>query len=130
MATRGLNPQQSDFMKRYLLPDSETYRNAYASAKAAGYSETYAKSITDQAPWLSEILGKTEDVTVDEIIAGIKAETQTDRSADRLKAWELLGKHKKMFTDRVALENPDGSGLFGPAGLTIKVVDGRTDVQQ
>jgi phage terminase small subunit len=31
---------------------------------------------------------------------------------DKLKALELLGKHYSMFTERVALQNPDGSGIF------------------
>lgn len=30
-----------------------------------------------------------------------------------LRAQELLGKHLKMFTDKVVLSNPDGTGLFG-----------------
>ena len=33
-------------------------------------------------------------------------------SQGALKAQELLGKHLKMFTDKVVLSNPDGTGVF------------------
>jgi hypothetical protein len=112
-------PQQLEFVRNYLSPTSETYGNAYASAKAAGYSESYSKSITDQAPWLSELLGKTQLVSPDEVISGIKAETSTEKAADRLKAWELLGKHLKLFTDKV--------DLGGEVAVTFKVTRGENN---
>ena len=31
---------------------------------------------------------------------------------DKIKALELLGKHYSMFTERVSLQNPDGTGIF------------------
>jgi hypothetical protein len=101
MATNRLNPQQLDFLARYMKPDSQTYGNAQASALAAGYSESYATDILQQAPWLKEILGDDETlVTVKEIVLGIKAETTGEHAKDRLKAWELLGKTKRLFVDR------------------------------
>lgn len=95
-----LNPQQLDFLARYMKPDSETYGNAYQSAMAAGYSENYASNILEQAPWLVDKRG-TGVITKEEIIEGIKAETKGDRATDRLKAYELLGKSQKLFTDKV-----------------------------
>lgn len=61
---KNYTPQQIDFALYYYLPNSDTRGNAYASAKKAGYSETYAKSITVKGlEWLekslSEIVGKS-----------------------------------------------------------------------
>lgn len=102
----------------YMHPQSPTYGNAYRSALEVGYSESYALTITDKAPWLSEIIGNDSQVTVEEVIAGLKAETQfKDGKASgafvRLRAWELIGKHKKMFMER--------SGINAP-GATINIL--------
>lgn len=52
---RVLTPQQENFLSHYLNPKSDTFSNAYKSAKKAGYSEEYAQNITGQMPdWLSE----------------------------------------------------------------------------
>lgn len=81
--TKNYTPQQIDFAMRYYLPTSKTYGNAYASAKAAKYSETYAKSITDKdIKWLenvvSEIVGKPTDKN--NLVS--KAKKVLDRSLD------------------------------------------------
>lgn len=103
MATKKdtLDPRQLDFLRRYLSPDSDTYSNALQSALAAGYKQEYAEVILQRAPWLSEMVGEGQGVTTDYIIQGIKAETKGDRARDRLKAYELLGKSQKLFTDRL-----------------------------
>lgn len=55
-----LNSKQADFLFYYTNPKSATFSNAYRSALKAGYSEAYAKNITDQLPdWLMENLGDT-----------------------------------------------------------------------
>lgn len=53
-----LDPQQIEFFRWYTDPKSSTYGNAKQSAIKAGYSETYAESITYQADWVSETLGQ------------------------------------------------------------------------
>lgn len=59
--------KQIDFALRYYLPSSPTYDNALQSALAAGYSESYARTITTNfdLPWLKnivyEIVGKSTD---------------------------------------------------------------------
>lgn len=100
MAKAALNPKQMDFLARYMKPESPTYGKAQESAIAAGYAPGYAKNIVQQAPWFVNIRETNEIVTVDEIIHGIKAETKAEHPKDRLKAWELLGKTKKLFVDR------------------------------
>jgi len=75
-------PQQSKFLVYYLNPQSETYSSARASAVRAGYTQSYADSITtEKLKWLvkagkdnslvqqavknlSELLGKDTDVQI------------------------------------------------------------------
>lgn len=64
--TKNYTPQQIDFAMRYYIPTSATYGNAYASAKAAKYSESQAKNITARDyKWVesvyAEICGKATD---------------------------------------------------------------------
>ena len=64
--TKNYTPQQVDFAMRYFIPTSDTYGNAYASAKAAGYTEQSAKNITAQEfEWFdkiqSDIIGSPTD---------------------------------------------------------------------
>jgi hypothetical protein len=107
-----LDDRQLNFLKYCFDPESETYRNALQSGLRAGYSQEYSENITHLMPkWLSESIGTT-DVEVSEIIAGIKAETVGEKATDRLKAWELLGKYKKMFTDRVEHTGDSGGPIF------------------
>ena len=52
-----LTPKQEAFLSFYVDPKSETYGNALRSALKAGFSETYAKTITATMPdWLSDNL--------------------------------------------------------------------------
>lgn len=47
--------RQIRFLELYLDPKSDTYTNAYQSAKKAGFSEEYSQNITGQMPkWLLE----------------------------------------------------------------------------
>lgn len=81
--TKNYTPQQIDFAMRYYLPTSKTYGNAYASAKAAKYSETYAKSITDKdIKWLENIVSEIVGKPTDKNNLVSKAKKVLDRSLD------------------------------------------------
>ena len=43
--TKNYTPKQVAFAMRYFIPTSDTYGNAYASAKAAGYPEISAQNL-------------------------------------------------------------------------------------
>lgn len=59
--TPFLTPQQELFLANYTNPKSETFSNAYQSAKKAGYAEEYSQNITHEMPeWLSENIGLTK----------------------------------------------------------------------
>ena len=64
--SKNYTPKQVAFAMRYFIPTSDTYGNAYASAKAAGYTEQSAKNITAQEfEWFdkiqSDIIGSPTD---------------------------------------------------------------------
>ena len=64
--TNHYTPRQVAFALRYYLPNSDTFNNAYQSAKAAGYAESQAIKITAQnLQWVekiaSEIYGEPTD---------------------------------------------------------------------
>lgn len=75
--------QQIDFALRYYLPTSPTYDNAYKSALAAGYSETYAKNITRfDLPWIENIVSEIIGDHTDKRSMVLKAKRVLNRSLD------------------------------------------------
>ena len=81
--TKNYTPQQIDFAMRYYLPTSATYGNAYASAKAAKYSETYSKNITDaDIKWIEKILLDIIGKPTEKKNLIVKAKKVLDRSLD------------------------------------------------
>ena len=51
---RKTTPKQDAYHAYYTDPNSETYCNAYQSAIKAGFSDSYARSITHQSPdWMT-----------------------------------------------------------------------------
>ena len=105
-----LTPKQQRFVDEYLVD-----LNATQAAKRAGYSEKTA-AITGfenlQKPNIQAALQdglekrqKRTLITQDQIITEIREIAQEARDAQQfsaaLKGYELLGKHQKMWTDRV-----------------------------
>lgn len=107
---RPLTPKQEMFVREYLID-----LNATQAAIRAGYSAKNADKIG------SELLGKTgvraavqagmdkraekAIITADEVLANIRRLAQKaedmDDNGNALRANELLGKHLKLFTDRI-----------------------------
>jgi len=96
------DPRQEKFFEYYFDIKSRTFANAYKSAKRAGYSETYARTLTAPAVnnmWIKHndkrnltpehITALVENIAVD----GVKENNQ-------LKALELLAKFNGMVVDR------------------------------
>lgn len=129
-AEMKLDPKKADFERYYLDPMSPTYGNCSASARRAGYSNSYSLALIVQKPkWFTEMRERVLPDEVD-IINGIKRETHyglRDGEKDtamaaqtRLKAYELIGKTRKVdaFADgrsnnsfsgdiHITLGNPD-----------------------
>lgn len=98
-----LTTKQRLFVEAYLANGS----NATQAAKTAGYSEKTAYSIGQRLlkkVEIQEALGERVQeaiITADEVLHGVKAiAVKGKREADKLKAFELLGKHLVLWTDK------------------------------
>lgn len=98
------NPKQQRFLKNYFDPKSNTFGNVFQSAVSAGYKESYARTLTRQSNknmWISDFMSKIS-LTPDHITQGISniAIDHNNRTSDRLKGYELLGKMQGLFIDK------------------------------
>ncbi len=117
---KNLTDKQRLFCHEYLKD-----LNGTQAAIRAGYSDNAATEIASEnltKPKVSEYLEKLKNekfskvnIEVDDILQDIidtrKACTEQDKHADRLKANELLGKYKKMWTDKVDIQPLGKDGL-------------------
>ena len=98
----NLTPKQKLFVEAYLANP-----NATEAAKQAGYSPKTAYS-QGQRLLKNVVIKKALDqrvsdaiITADEILNGVKKiALKANRDADKLKAFELLGKHLVLWTDK------------------------------
>jgi hypothetical protein len=111
--------RQIRFLELYLDPKSETYTNAYQSAKKAGFSEEYSQNITGQMPkWLSESISQSERVLKAEKVFDECLTMETGDDSQKLKIKqdtakfiaETIGKDKG-YTKRGELTGKDGKEL-------------------
>jgi phage terminase small subunit len=115
-----LNDRQEQFCAHYIATGTAT-----EAAKRAGYSEKTAYSIGQRLLKNVEIQNRVKShveeaiITADEVLNGIKAIAINGESETaQLKAYELLGKHLKLFTDKSEVSGPNG----GPQEHVIKGV--------
>ena len=122
----ALTPKQQAFISEYMVD-----LNATQAAIRAGYSPATARMIGYEnltKPYIAKIIEKamnertaSNGITADYVLNGIKAiaEREGVRENDTLKAFELLGKHLKLFTEKLEIGNPDGK----PFEVNIKIVE-------
>ena len=120
MKEKGLNQKQRLFVEAYLADP-----NATKAAIKAGYSRKTAYSQGHdllKKPEIQKALEKRVEkavITADEVLHGIRdIALSGDRESDRLRAYELLGKHLALFTERqdVSLSGEVGTRLILPEG--------------
>lgn len=104
----ALTAKQELFAKEYLVD-----LNATQAAIRAGYSEKTAKEIGCEnltkpniQEYIKEAMNKRSqkvEIDADYVLRGIKdiADNDEEQSKDRLKAYELMGKHLKLFTENI-----------------------------
>lgn len=118
------NPQRLLFKEYYCHPESETFGNALGSAVRAGYSESYANSITGQSnEWFSEIIRDHEMIHLAEKVLheSMAADTRGDSALTKIKqdsakfVASRLG--KKKWSDRTEVTGAEGKDL------TVQVVN-------
>jgi phage terminase small subunit len=127
--TAKLTAKQEMFCREYLID-----LNATQAAIRAGYSKDTANvigcenltkpNIQEYIHILVEERKKRVEITADDVLADVletrKQAAELDRLAERLKANELLGKHLKMWTDKVDHQTLDKDGK--PADNVSKIV--------
>ena len=117
-----LTPQQSEFLKNYLDPNSETWGNAYRSALKSNYSEEYSDNIMSLMPkWLSEALQDTKLVNQ----ALINLSVFIGDSENKSLQWDatkftLTRLSKNKFSERQELTGENGKPLILPSELINK----------
>jgi len=121
----ALTAKQQRFVEEYLVD-----LNATQAAIRAGYSAKTARSqgqrlltnvdIQKALARRQETYAKRVEWTVEEILADLKgiATDPAQRMSDRLKAYELGGKHLGMFTDKI-----DVTSEGGPFKVIVEVLD-------
>lgn len=124
-----LTAKQSMFVSEYLID-----LNATQAAIRAGYSENtaqqmgaenltkpvIAEAIQSAMDERSERVELTADWILGKIIDDVKRNSEDENysSTNLLKGCELLGKHKKLFTDKHEHSGPDGK----PIAMEQKVI--------
>ena len=140
VAKEELTPKQAAFVREYLKD-----LNATQAATRAGYSAKTANeqgarllakaSIQEAVARGREKLAAKVEVTTERVLNGLLAEATADDGPTcktaRVKAWELLGKHLGLLTDRSKVEvSGDVTGYlamslerFNRQGLAEKLGD-------
>jgi phage terminase small subunit len=111
-----LTAKQQAFIKEYLID-----LNSTQAAIRAGYSENTAKEIGYEnltKPHIKEAIDKAINkrseklqITAEYVLNKLKdiTDNNEEKTADRLKGLELLGRHLKLFTDK--LEHSGETGV-------------------
>lgn len=130
----ALTPKQELFCIEYMKDFNGTQ-----AAIRAGYSENTAQQISSEnlskplvSEYLNSLINKKMDkveIEVDDILQDIiqtRAEAASEKKhSDRLKANELLGKYKKMWTDKTELTGENGGPVKTEAVITFVNADSK-----
>ncbi len=108
---KDLTPKQRAFVTEYMKD-----RNATQAALRAGYNHTSALNAAHNLlkhPVISKMIADQEEanqvdalITVDKIVHRLNAIAcnEQEKTSDRIRADELLGRHLGMFTERVEVK--------------------------
>ena len=119
---RGLTPKQAAFVREYLVDLNGTQAAIRAGYSPATANEQAARLLTYASVREAVEAGKAAraaavEITAETVLRGLLAEATADDGpmckGGRVKAWELIGKHLGMMTERSKLEvSGDVSGLL------------------
>lgn len=112
MSEKKLTPKQDRFCREYVID-----LNATQAAIRAGYSAKTAHSVgfenlrkPEIASRITEVVNeanKKAEVTSEEILENLaeigraEADGEIVKNSDRIRAWELLGKYKTLWTEKI-----------------------------
>jgi len=125
---KPLTPKQEAFAQAYLLTGNATaaYRQAYdtqqmqdPSIYVAAHALVHNPKITLRLDKLKADASRLADVTIADVVAGLLDIARNGRvESAKARAWELIGKHLGMFTDRIQVE-----GLLHHTGAVGQLSD-------
>lgn len=98
----GLSPKERKFVAEYLKNPNGT-QAAIRAGYAKGSADVTASRLLGKARVRGAIdagLAKAE-ISSEYVLRGLKKIADSGEEHNRVKAFELLGKHKKLFTDKV-----------------------------
>ena len=122
-----LTTKQRLFVEAYLANP-----NATEAARRAGYAGNDAtlRAVASEnlsKPNIAALISErveTAVITANEILSDVKDIAKTsERDADRLKAYEMLGKHLKLWTDKVETTGKDGGPIETTNTVKIELID-------
>ena len=106
MAKKTLSPKQKGYIEEYIkdpLHPLKAVRNTYDctndSSRVLQHRLKYNPEVQDAITKKLEELSKVNDITPEQIRAGIIEVAVKGKHADKLRAYELLAKIKKLFKD-------------------------------
>jgi len=107
-----LNPKRVAFKEYYCNPESDTFGNAYQSAKKAGFSEEYAKNIMNQGQeWVSEIIRDMQIINKAEKNLDVLLESEDERIKSDMTKFTLSRLNKRKYSDRTEHTGKDGGDI-------------------
>jgi len=133
-----MTPKQEAFVREYLID-----LNASAAYKRAGYAakgnaaEVNAIRLLRNAQVKAAISAAMEkrademEISAKYVLDSIKRVAESAEAegkfSDALRGYELLGKHRKLFTDKTEVTGKDGKDLMPEAPKGVLVVPGVLD---
>jgi phage terminase small subunit len=132
--TKKLTPKEESFAQWFVKLGSaaDAYRKAYqtnASNSTIGnnaYVVLNKPHVKERVRQLAERAETLTVLTAQQILDRLTriAEKKSLQARDRLKALELLGKYRKLFTDKMELKGADGQAIV-VASLSERLKDAR-----
>jgi CO dehydrogenase/acetyl-CoA synthase alpha subunit len=122
-----LTPRQSAYMRAYNDPASPSFSNSYQSARAAGYSDQFARNLLHLNPdWLSTSMEQMAITAIkpEELMAKLAEiiQSSTEPTIIRLKAIEL---NMRAYSMLVPTKEPERNTVTLSLALTGEINKGK-----
>lgn len=130
MSNGTLTPKQQRFVEEYLIDLNATQaaiRTGYSAKTANEQASRLLANVKIAAAVAEAMKTRADETKIDQqmVIAGLiqeaRAAGEDTTSSARIRAWELLGKHVGMFTEKHEHSGPNGGAI--PNKYTVEFVN-------